>query len=328
MVSHHVWWTGLASRAHLIYGASWLRQLDGDVSVSLFPFRTFLDAPELTLDDVREAVPDRVAVESWDPAAPVPAADRRALLSVGAVGIKPWLQLRRKLGTARLPVVITDEGFGSYGDWSSRRDAWARQGVKEPWRSVRTAAVTTASALLTSRRWLLYRQVRRDWRLNPPVAEEFRRYARRSHADGGAVFLTQPWPELGVMSEQRYLAHIREVADACADAGLRFTIHPHPAERPERYEDWAVHRLQELAELDEQSVNATVLLGATSTAMLNVAAIHGVPAMRVGFPELPGLEQTHSNRQQSLLEHYLGEVVPTQGWRDKLTELGSARAAE
>lgn len=315
MVSHHVYWTGIASRAHLIYGASWIRQLLGEIRVSVFPLRRFLDAPILDLDDVRAAVPEHVEVTAFDAHAPLAAGERATLLSVGAVGIKPWLRLRRVLGVRRMPVVVTDEGFGTYGDFSTRRAAWQREGVREPWLSVRAGAVTTASSLLTSRRWHLHREVAGRWELNVPIASEFHRYAQRTRSDGGAVFLTQPWPELGVLDEQSYLEHIDAVAQACGEAGLPFTVHPHPAEPHERYDAWDVHRMRGLAECDPQSVNATVLLGATSTAMLNVAAVHGVPTVRVATPELVRVTRGHSRRQQSLLAQYTGHVVP-------VTELG------
>lgn len=331
MVTHQVWWAGIASRAHIIYGASWLRSLRGDVRVTVFPFRSFLSAPTLTLNDVREIVPDTVRVTGWDERDAATRASHHALLNVGAVGIKPWLTVRRMIGRRPLHVVVTDEGFGSYGSWASRRKAWQRQGVPEPWRTLRTIAVEVATRTLTRQRWLLHEQPsgrRGGWRLNPQVAAEFRRHAQRHRDDGGAVFLSQPWPELGVLSEDRYLAHVAEVAEACAGAGLAFTVQPHPGEPPERYAHWNVHRGRGLAELDERTVNATVLLGATSTAMLNVAAIHRVPALRVGFPEMPALEDTHGPRQQSLLHRYLGEITPPGAWGAKLSELGAAKPKE
>lgn len=320
-MTHRVFWCGIASRAHLVYGASWIRTITGPVRVTLFPTHQFMDAPGIGIDDVRRMLPGRATVDQWDSSAAVDPTDRVALLSVGAVGLKPWLALRRVIGARRLPVIVTDEGLGSYGNWRSRRQAWAREGVREPWLSVRTTAVTAASSLLTTRRWHLYEERRTGWMLNPPVAAEFRRHASRTSGSGGAIFLSQPWPELGVMTEAAYQRHIAALAEACAQADLRFTVHPHPAERPSRYAHWEVHDSRGLAELDRQTVNATVLLGASSTGMLNVAAVHGVPALRVATPEITALERRLTRRQASLLTQYLGRPVAEQQWTSRLSAL-------
>lgn len=320
-MTQRVFWCGIASRAHLVYGAAWIRTLTGPVRVTVFPTHSFLDAASVGIDDVRSMLPVGVVVDEWrdDPA--LHDGEHPTLLSVGAVGLKPWLTLRRTIGPRRLPVIVTDEGLGSYGNWVSRRQAWAREGVREPWLSVRTAAVTAGSALLTSHRWRLHEPRPGGWWLNPAIADEFRRHATRTEADGGAVFLSQPWPELGVMPEAAYLRHVERLAEASMRAGLGFTVHPHPAEDPGRYAAWPVHTSHGLAELDPQTVNASVLLGASSTGMLNVAAVHGVPAMRVGPVEVATLERHLTPRQRSLLEHYLGRPVDEGQWTSRLSAL-------
>lgn len=324
VVTHRVYWCGVASRAHLVYGASWIRTLGGRARVTLFPTHRFMEAPGIGIDDVRSMLPPQVAVDRWDSSPAVAAEESPSLLSVGAVGLKPLLALRRTLGLRRLPVVVTDEGLGSYGNWRSRRQAWAREGVREPWLSVRTTAVTAASAALTTRRWALYEERSTGWSLNPSIAGEFHRHASRTSDAGGAVFLSQPWPELGVMTETAYQRHVAGLADACAQAGLSFTVHPHPAERPSRYAHWDVHDSHGLAELDQQTVNATVLLGASSTGMLNVAAVHGVPALRVATAEITALERRLTRRQASLLTRFLGRPVAEPQWTIRLSALRAA----
>lgn len=327
MVNHRVYLAGVASRAHLVYAASWLRRLDGDVDVEVLTMRTFLDSPELGLGDVRAMLPEGIDVTAFDGSRPA-RGERLTLLCVGAVGIKPWLRLHRAVGGRRLHVVTTDEGFGTYGDWFSRRGAWRREGVREPWLSLRTSAVLGASAVLTSSRWRLYRRTRSGWQVNAAIADEFRRYVTRTSNDGGAVFLTQPWPELGVLDERAYVDHVTEVATACRKADLDFTVHPHPAEDPTRYRDFHVHTGHGLAELDQAVVNATVLLGATSTAMLNVASIHGVPVVRTAFDGVDALEATHSARQQDLLVRQTGAFVTSEDWPDKLAGLSTPTEQE
>lgn len=329
VVTNHVFWCGVASRAHVIYGAAWLRQLRGEVTVSLFPPRRFLGAEALTVDDVQAMAPDHVTVIPVEHPLRLAAGSRPWLLSVGAVGLKPWASVRRAIGAKRLPVVVTDEGLGSYGTATTRRRSWAREGVREPWRTVRTAAVFGGTAALATSRWRLYLQTPTGWNLNAPVADEFRRHGQRHSADGGVVFLSQPWPELGVMTEGRYMAHVDDVARAAADAGLSFAVRPHPAEPSGRYGRWPVLDGAGLAELDPAILNATAVAGATSTAMLNLAAIHGVPALRVSTPALDVLDRQLSSRQDSLLNHHLGPASPEREWASTLAKLSAAsRGAE
>lgn len=319
----HVFWCGVASRAHVIYGAAWLRQLPGPVKVSLFPTSRFLGAPQLTAADVQSMLPEHIPVHDLSGSPVLTPGEDPVLLSVGAVGLKPWLAVRRAVGVRRMRVVVTDEGLGSYGTWVTRRRSWAREGVREPWRSLRTAAVFGGTAALATSRWRLHLKTPEGWDLNRPVADEFRRHGSRRRTDGGAVFLSQPWPELGIMTESHYLDHVGEVAAACAEAGLAFSVRPHPGEDPARYGSWTVHPSATVAELDQATLNATVLLGSTSTGMLNVAAIHGVPTMRVGTQELDMLDRQLSSEQASLLRHHVGEVVPPLRWASTLNELST-----
>lgn len=286
----------------------------------MLPRRSFLDAPTLSLDDVCELLPADTDVSEWNPASRPARKERLSLLSVGAVGIKPWLRLRRQVGARRIQVVTTDEGLGTYGNWFSRREAWQREGVSEPWLSIRTTAVLGMSWLLGSTPWRLYRRGADGWELNPFIAEEFRAQVRRRGANGKAVFLTQPWPELGVLAEPDYLEHIAAVGEVSRAVGLEFVVHPHPAEPPSRYAGFTVRDGQRLAELDPEVVGASVLLGATSTAMVNIAAIHGVPVMRTAFPGVEALEATHSRDQEELLRTWAGCFVNEPAWLVKLTE--------
>ena len=63
-------------------------------------------------------------------------------------------------------------------------------------------------------------------------------------------------------------------------------------------------------ELDPQVAGAAVVLGTSSTALLNVASLYGTPALRVAVPELAHLDDQLSHRQRSLLDAYLPRAVP------------------
>jgi hypothetical protein len=171
-----------------------------------------------------------------------------------------------------------------------------------------------ADRILTSQRWALYEQgPAGDWVVVEAVARPFRVVRRGGVGPGEglprqAVYLTQPWVELGLLAETAYEAHLRQTARACADQGLALMVRPHPVERTERYA--AVPGIAVLpgrgpAELDQTVLDAVVALGADSTALLNVAALQGVPAVRLGLPELDVLEQRLAPRQRSLLDAFL-----------------------
>ncbi len=311
-MNHVCWWTGVASRGHLPYGVSWLRELlrrdPGDVELRLFPARSFHRREAIPPAAVEALLDDpRVTVVPAADAGPVPKQARLWLLSTGAVGIKPWLRLKRRHPTRPLTVVVTDEGLGTYGDRDSRHRALRREGVREPWATVRAGAVHAATRTLTSMRWPLHVEGDDGWGLNRPVAEEFRRHAPEpDRSSERVVFLSQPWPESGVMSEERYLDHVEEVARATTLAGLDFVVLPHPGEPPGRHAAHAPATDGEpaLAEWNPLALGARVVVGASSTAMVNLAALHGVPAVRVGTPELTRLDLELAPRQASLLAHY------------------------
>lgn len=321
---HTVVWCGLASRGHILYGAAWLRSLLAtgaeDVTIRLNAPRSFLGASPVTIDDVRTLVPDGLPVSMWEGES-LASGGTLWCLSVGAVGIKPWLRLHAAHPGRRIPVVVTDEGLGSYGTWASRRAAWRRQNVREPWLTFRATAVTAATKALTSRRWALHIQGPDGWCLNKNIADEFRRHGTRDVPQRRAVFLSQPWPELGVMSEATYLRHVAELAETCSAVGLEFTVHPHPAEDPRRYNAWPAPTPHPLAELDADAINASVVIGASSTALVNLAAIHGTPVMRVATQELLELDRQLSPRQASLLQHHAGPNVPPEARHSILSRM-------
>lgn len=318
--------SGVRSTTHLVHAASYLRHLlgrtSGAVTVDYLGSGLFLGRDNVAADDVDRLLPQdnrlRVARPQGAARWAAGAGERRVYLSVGVPGIKPYLRLVRSAPTRPPHVVVIDEGIGSYGDWRTRRDAWRRQGGREPWPTVRSWAVTGADRLVTNERWALYEETAPGvWRVAEPVAEEFRRQvAGDPGSPGRAVFLTQPWPELGLVPRDRYTEHLQDVARACAAAGLGLWLRPHPAEDREAYSGFDVLAGRGPAELDAAVTSAEVVLGADSTALLNVAAIHGRPAYRVSMPELDRLEANLGQRQRRLLDAFLpppsraGQLVP------------------
>lgn len=306
-MTHVVVWAGVSSRTHLVYGASWIRELarrePGAITVELMDSRTFFGAEAITPAVVADLLPENMTVTTWQ-GERAPRDAKLWMLSVGAVGIKPWLKLRSLHPFRRFPVIVTDEGLSTYGNWTARRQAGQRQGVREPWLSIRTTAVESATSMLTTTRWPLHVETGSGWGLNKSAAQEFRRLAPAPDPVARTVFLSQPWPELGVLSEERYLAHVDEVARASAAAGLEFTVLPHPGEPRGRFDRFGVSPATDLAEFNPVALGARVLTGASSTAMLNLAAIHGIPAARVGTPELADLDRKLAPGQASLLSHY------------------------
>jgi hypothetical protein len=323
VVNHTVVWAGVASRTHLVYGASWIRELarreDGEVAVEMMEGRMFFGDEALDPEVVASFLPDGVSVRPWtgQPAEPD---GELWLLSVGAVGIKPWLRLRAKNPTRRFSVVVTDEGISTYGNWRSRREAHKRQGVREPWRTVRTSAVELATMTLATSRWPLHVQTDDGWALNKPAADEFRRLAPEPDRAERAVFISQPWPELGVMDESEYVHHVDDVARASRAAGLEFVVVPHPGEPEARFAHLSVTDGHTMAELNPVALGARVLAGASSTAMLNLAAIHGIPAVRVGTPQLADLDRRLAPRQATLLSRYATPSLSPEAFGRRLSQ--------
>jgi len=76
------------------------------------------------------------------------------------------------------------------------------------------------------------------------------------------------------------------------------------------------------AELDPDVVGATLVIGATSTALLNIKALYGTRVIRVVAPELTHLDHELSPGQRSLLDAFLPPARPVTTLLDRLTELG------
>jgi len=310
--------TGVTSVTHLVYAASWLRsQLSSGASIDLYVRRpgTLFGVTRVGQPELESYLPrhERLRIREGDHPAYDNGGDSRVtLLSVGAPGLRSCATLVRR-GLGRPHVVVVDEGIGSYGDVHTRLAAYRRVGGSGPWPVVRAAAVAGAHRLLTAERWTTYRR-REDgaggWEVNASVAAEFARHVTGDPSPARtAVYLTQPWPELGVMAVDDYLAHLDQVAEACRTAGLSLVVHPHPADDASRYRGYEVRRTGRPVELDRFVTTADVVIGSNSTALLNVTALEGVRAVRVTPPGTQALEDALSVDQRELLDHFLPPFV-------------------
>lgn len=312
--------TGVRSRTHLVHVSAYLRGLlaqpeRGTIDVAYLGGGSFLGNASVDSSDVARLLPDdaRLHVRTlrrWDDLDIDGATGDLVYVAVGAPGVKPWLEIRRRAARARIRVVVTDEGIGTYGTWATRHDAWRRQGVPEPWCSVRTTAVRGAEQLLTSQRFAMYDRDR-DWALNSAIAAEFRR--RTTDGDGRGtgrvVLLTQPWVDMGALSEAAYLMHVHEIRERVTAMGHRLVVRAHPAENTSRYAEFETLPGDLPAELDGRVVESTAVIGGSSTALLNLAALHRRPAWRLLVPGLERLEDRLGTDQRSLMSHYLPAAV-------------------
>ncbi|KAB7741923.1 hypothetical protein GA707_17120 [Nostocoides sp. F2B08] len=305
--------SGVRGRTHLVYAASFLRTLTDRVSVHYLSGPDFLGA-KVTSDEVLTHLPEGVRLEMCSSADELPPRGPLTYIAVGAPGLRPLAAMRRAQLFRRIDVVVVDEGLGSYGDRRTRYAAYRRQGGHAVRSAVRAAAVDLGARTLTGTRWPLYLKDR-DWAVFEPVGEEFRRALGPLDPTAAdprrAVFLSQPWVDLGLSSEDRYLAHVMRLATEQADLGRRLVVRPHPAEPPERYRDFATMVEVGPAELDPEVVGAGLVIGASSTALLNLAALHGTPVHRVRAPGTEHLEARLSADQRRLLSRYLPPVSPS-----------------
>ncbi|PWJ26036.1 hypothetical protein ATK17_2178 [Branchiibius hedensis] len=225
--------TGVRSRTHLVYVASYLRTLPPDTQLRYLEGGSFLSAT-VSRDDVTKALP--LDVEFIDSTTDLAPKGPVTYVAVGAPGLRPLAALRRSDPRSRITTVVVDEGLGTYGDWRTRRAAYLRQGGSQLRSTLRAAAIATGNRTLTTVRWPLYRKAD-DWAVFEPVAAEFRRALGPievgSFAPGRAILLTQPWVDLGLVDADSYAAHIAALAAQQQAAGRQFLVRPHPAEAPD-----------------------------------------------------------------------------------------------
>lgn len=278
--------SGVRNRTHVVYVASWLRHAVAAPRDTTGGQATLVEingagriADEIARDDSLLADIDVRLVEHH-PAT----SGQHFFVSIGSPGTRAWARFRSSPSAWPLRTVVVDEGIGSYGTVATKRAAMRREGSREPWATVRAWAGVAARRVLPDESWRLYERSGDRWAVNDAVAAEFRRASPTREFRDRVVFLTQPWVDHRLIRESDYLAHLTDVAARVRRAGAEFVIRPHPTEPAGRYD--AFHVLESVlpAELDPDVLGARLVLGETSTALLNLAAVHGLPAARVIGP--------------------------------------------
>ncbi|MBB2985446.1 polysialyltransferase family glycosyltransferase [Terracoccus luteus] len=310
--------TGVQSLTHLVYASSYLRRRlkkDKDIEgIRLLVLPTDELRASFGDNEIRGLLPrdERLSVVMADPTSSWwrTVGPDCVLLSIGAPGTRALSRLLQSRWGRKPLVVVVDEGLGSYGNLRSRRAAYLRKGGAEPRATVRAAAVAAANAVVPDVRWSLYERRRKGWVVHEKVAAEFRRHLDDQRLERPTVvYLTQPWVELGAMTPDEHARHVYDLRTACEDAGYALGIRPHPRDDPARYGDAWIMTKRSAAEFDRRIARADLLIGANSTAMLNIRAIHGTRVLRVTTPGLTRLDATLSARQHSLLDALLPPAV-------------------
>lgn len=281
--------SGIRNRTHVVYVASWLRHA---VATRGMPATLVeingagrlvdeIDRTDSLLADIDVSLVDHHPTTS----------SPHFFVSIGSPGTRSWARFRMSPSSWPLRTVVVDEGIGSYGTVATKRAAMRREGSHEPWATVRAWAGVAARRLLPDESWRLYERSGDRWAVNDVVAAEFRRASPTREFSDRVVFLTQPWVDHRLIASADYLAHLERVADRVRSAGAEFVVRPHPTEPADRYGAFVVLESALPAELDPDVLGARLVLGETSTALLNLAAVHGRPAARVIGPlaEIPSI---------------------------------------
>ena len=316
---------GAKSRSHVIHVASFVRALLENVetlerlTLTVHPQPAFLHAPAVTAEVLRDLLPthERLTIVSaqdtpgwtFEPGAAA------GYVAVGAPGLKAWVNLRRANPRTHFAVIVTDEGIGTYGGVRQRISAQRRQGVSPVIATLKASLIASAARVLTTARWSGYVRPAERWVVREEVAREFRADGAQATDPRGrsktAVILTQPFADMGLITEHEQLRYVRELVDAASEAGLSPLVRPHPAENPERYAKFATTSASEYGtvELDPTVLSAALVMGGPSTGLINLAGIFDIPVVWVSIPGLEHLDTDVSKTQASIFRDFLGAPV-------------------
>ncbi|MEO1062030.1 MAG: hypothetical protein AAFZ07_11465 [Actinomycetota bacterium] len=298
---------GVRATTHTLYVASWARELLREHDRVLIVDR---DRPPTgsAHGPVTWRLPRGASIAVVDE--PPSSVDRVDAVHVGSPALRHWRRraAERRHGTS----IVVDEGLGSYGSVRSRLGALRREGAGRA--SATAKAIARSAALARSTRWPTYRAEGGTWRVNPMVAATFREAADEAVPNDDVVLLSQPWTALGLADEATARRALDEIRRSVSGAGLRLVVRPHPWDHPDRFAELPTLPGGLPAELHPEIRGARMVLGETTTALINLAAIFGVPAARV---ELPIDAAPLARDQQALLTTFVGPAVPT----SELTEV-------
>jgi hypothetical protein len=230
------------------------------------------------------------------------------------VGTPALRRLRRQsLGPQPGRSVVVDEGLGSYGSLSTRFDALRREDAPLLSAATRSAARSMARALASHWRWATYERDAAGWQVNPSIAAAFRAAAATPvQMSDDVILLTQPWVDLGLLGKDEYRRYVGTIAELATAEGLRLVIRPHPGESIRGFDGIPLLNNQAPAELQPEIRGARLVIGETTTALLNLAAIFGVQGARL---TRPGTMVRLARAQHDLLETFLGAAIPVDALR-------------
>ena len=291
---------GLRGESHLLYAASYAHSmLSNRCNVLLCDVDGHIDSAIRDAPWLQRLGAGIEIVES------LPASlDRVDRAYIGSPSIRRVFDRERPRPPARS--VILDEGLGSYGSIRARYRALCREG-SSTFSAFARATVRSATIAVTPKwRWRTYELTKQGWVINEAIARAFRAAAEPASTSDRIVLLTQPWVELGLVNETELLSKIGCIADAAEAAGLELLVCSHPWERVQRYDDFKTLRRLGPSELQAAVIGARLVVGETSTALLNLSAIFGVSSIRVsGLTAGVPLSAT----QRELLDHFVGQPV-------------------
>ncbi len=297
--------SGIRNPSHVVYLSSWLRAVLEDPGVELSVLIVNTGSEPLPPSVDRLFSSERLRRVDVHPSAPAP----HDYVSIGTPGLKPWIRLRIEHRADQLRAVAIDEGLGSFSTWRQRRRAVLREGGWEPWATVRSIAADASRRFVADERWRLYQRRGDEWEMNERIAAEFRSAASVGSSTEDVIYLTQPWVGLGTVSADEYLSYLREAARHVEALGLRFRVRPRPAEPRQLYQEFDLVPGRGPAELDPDVIAARTLLGESTTALLNMAAIYGSDAIQLRGPLPQFTGGWLSDEQRSLFAHFLGGPI-------------------
>lgn len=263
-----------------MFAAAYLRRLlattCGPIEVVARPAR----GSELTPGDVGRALPEDPLLTLVRRSDPRRRGTRTVLLSMGgAADLGEYLRL---LGRERRRawVVVGETDIAA----ARPPGRTPRGGLRALAARAGASAGSARDAVLADQRWALASRDKRaehGWRLDDDVEAEFLRVVRRSGTPRRtAVFLARPWPA-DAAAQSALPGRLDAMARACADAGLVFQIRPASKTDSARYQGRTVLDPTGPAELDPHVVDAGLVLAEPCVELLHLAAVHGVPAVRI-----------------------------------------------
>ncbi len=224
---------------------------------------------------------------------------------IGSVGIKPFIVTKFKLFRHDIKNTVIDEGLSFGSGFISKISSLRRERSINLVHALMVSfiEVTFKRKLLVDKKWQLYS----NYKINPVMAEFIKaKNVPFKYGDEYILFLSQPWVELGVMKESKYLELLRNIKMTLESHCLKLLIKPHPSELLNRYTDncYDIYKDDSPIELSFDSINCIGLVGFNSTGLINISALYSVPIFRLHTEEMSSLNL--SLKQEHILNEFSG----------------------